>query len=377
MIGTTSAAAADRFAALLAGHATPWSAFGMAPEEFLRACAGEALSGLVHERLKDRVGDWPEVVVARLSHESRAGTARELLRQRELIAIFDLLAEEGIFPIVLKGTALAYGVYDRPASRPRLDTDLLIRRNQVDVVRRVMARAGYSEPIHCDGELLFCQFTLKKTDAFGLVHAFDFHWKISTQSVFADMLNFDEAAAAATDLPALGSHAQAAGPVHALFLACIHPVMHHRNAASLIWSYDVHLLASRLSEHEFDTFTEFASARQASAICSQQLGVARKWFGTHIPASAAARLAALDTREPSAAYLHPNRRWGDELLSNVRGLPRWSDRLRMLREVALPDPPYMLRAYGFAPSSLGAVLLPALYLHRLSVGCWKVVAGRK
>jgi hypothetical protein len=71
-------------------------------------------------------------------------------------------------------------------------------------------------------------------------------------------------------------------------------------------------------------------------------------------------------REPSAAYLRPNRRWGDELISSIRGLPRWSDRLRLLREVTLPGPTYMLRAYGFVPSSLGLAWLPVLYLHRLS-----------
>jgi len=59
-------------------------------------------------------------------------------------------------------------------------------------------------------------------------------------------------------------------------------------------------------------------------------------------------------------------------------LPRWSDRLRLLREVTLPGPAYMLKAYGLTSSSLGgAALLPVLYFHRLSSGCLKVIAGRK
>jgi hypothetical protein len=49
----------------------------------------------------------------------------------------------------------------------------------------------------------------------------------------------------------------------------------------------------------------------------------------------------------------------------------------LLREVALPDSTYMMKSYGVAPSALGAMLLPALYLHRLSYGGWKVLAGRK
>jgi hypothetical protein len=377
--GTAPPAPIDLLAALLRGEAIPWSAFRMAPEEFLRACSEQHLTGLVCERLRrlPEECDWPRDVREALARETRVQTATELLRQKELMSVLDVLAAEDIQPILLKGTALAYGLYDSPASRLRSDTDLLIRRDDVNPVRRVMARSGYTAPAYCDGDLLFCQFPLKKTDGFGLVHTFDFHWKISTQSVFADVLVFDEIAAAAIDLPALGVHARTAGPLHALILACIHPVMHHRNAESLIWIYDVHLLASRLSGQEFDRFAGAAVAKQVSAICAHQLSAARWWFRTRIPDSAIMKLGAVQAREPSAAYLRPNRRWGDELISSIRGLPRWTDRLRLLREVALPGPAYMLKAYGLAPSSLGAALLPVLYLHRLASGGWKVLASQK
>ena len=380
MTGTTSSPTATHFfAKLLRGEAIPWGAFGMAPEDFLHACRERELTGLIYERLRTRPEDcdWPQHICEALAREARGQTAQELLRRKELMSVLAVLAAEGIYPILLKGSALAYSLYDSPASRPRDDTDLLIRRSHVDPVRRVLAHKGYTAPIHCDGDLLFCQFPLEKTDEFGLVHTYDFHWKISTQSVFANLLVFDEMAAAAMVLPALGVHARSAGPLHALLLACIHPAMHHQNAESLIWIYDVHLLASRLSEREFDSFAELAVAKHVSAICAHQLGAARRWLGTRIPYSAMMKLAGVHAREPSAAYLRPNRRWADELISSIRGLPRWSDRLRLLREVALPGPTYMLKAYGVAPSSLCAALLPVLYLHRLATGGWKVLAGQK
>jgi hypothetical protein len=351
----------------------------MVPEEFLQACSERDVTGLACQRLRSLLegSDWPQDICDALARETRAQMAKELLRQKEVMSVLEVLAAQDIDPILLKGTALAYSLYDSPASRPRIDTDLLIRRNQVNAVRRVMARSGYTAPAHCDGDLLFCQFPLKKTDEFGLVHTFDFHWKISTQSVFADVLVFDEIAAVAIDLPALGEHARTTGPLHSLLLACIHPVMHHRNVESLIWTYDVHLLASRLSEREFSRFSELAVAKRVSAICAHQLSTARRWLGTRIPDAAMMKLGAVDGREPSAVYLRPNRRWGDELMSSLRGLPRWRDRLRLLREVALPDPTYMLKAYDLTPSSLGAALLPVLYLHRLASGGWKVLLGQK
>jgi hypothetical protein len=43
--------------------------------------------------------------------------------------------------------------------------------------------------------------------------------------------------------------------------------------------------------------------------------------------------------------------------------------------VVLPDPGYVLRLYGV--SGLGSMLLPALYLHRIVRGLWKVGSGGK
>ena len=209
------------------------------------------------------------------------------------------------------------------------------------------------------------------------MHHFDFHWKISTQSVFADLLAYDEIAAAAIEVPSLGEHARTCGSLHALLLACIHPVMHHRNTQLFTWMHDVHLLASGLSESEFDRFAELAIAKHVSAICAHQLSVSRRWLHTRIPESVTLKLDAVPGPEASAAYLQRNREWADELISSVRGLPRWGDRLRLLREVALPGPAYMLKAYGLTPLWLGASLLPVFYLHRLVFGGWKVLAGQK
>jgi hypothetical protein len=38
--------------------------------------------------------------------------------------------------------------------------------------------------------------------------------------------------------------------------------MHHRNAESLLWLFDVHLLAASLSNEEFERFTENAIAKR-------------------------------------------------------------------------------------------------------------------
>ena len=380
MTGTAPPAAIDDlFAAFLSGAPVEWSAFGMTAGEFLRACRDRDVTGLVDEHLRRGAAHprWPDDVRDAVAAGTRARMANELLRCRETIAVLRDLALEGVHALILKGTALAYTVYDTPAARPRFDTDLLVRRDHVARVRRVMNARGYTEPVHADRDLLFCQFPLRKTDPHGLVHAFDIHWSISTQPVFRDVLTFDEIAARAVAVPALGPHARTAAPVHALLLACIHPVMHHRNVDWLLWRYDVHVIARSIGAAAFDVFVDLAIAKRVGAICAFQLDAVRAAFDTPIADGVVEKLRASAGGEPSAAYLCGNRTWADELRSSMRHLPRWRDRLRLFREVTLPPSRYMLAAYGFTPSSVTAALLPALYVHRLSSGGWRVLRRSK
>jgi Uncharacterised nucleotidyltransferase len=371
----TGLTAAGRLDAVLRGEAVPWHALVTTPSELLRLCEALEISGLVHQQLTQSVHDWPEAVVRELAMRSHAATATALVRASESAAVLQALAASDIQPILLKGVPLAHGLYAAPGLRPHADTDVMVRRDQVDDVKRIMSGLGYVEPPFSDGELLFCQFQMTRDDRFGIAHVFDVHWKISTQTVFADVLTYEELAVRAEPVPALGPHARAAGREDALLLACIHPVMHHRNAERLIWSYDLHLLASRLSDAELQRFALRAIDKQVAAVCLHQLLLTRARFHTRLPDGLTAALSSPRSGEPSGTYLQAGRRWHDELLSNMRGLAGWRDRLRLMREVTLPSPDYMVEAYGVGRH--GRVLLPMLYVHRLGRGVWKVVRGRK
>jgi hypothetical protein len=304
---------------------------------------------------------------------TRASVAVELIRGREITRVLGALHARGIEPILLKGTPLAYSVYDAPALRPREDTDLLIRPEDPDAVRQVMTGLGYTALAYCDD--VHHQFPLERCDEFGVTHAFDFHVQVSTQAAFANMLTYEEMSAEAVAVPALGGHARTAGPVHALLLACVHPAMHHQNEERAIWVYDVHLLVQRMTARDLERLADLALAKGVAAICAQELSRAQVRFGTAVPATVMARLGAA-AGEPTVSYLKPGRTWKDELVSNVGALG-WTDRLRLIRRVAFPDAAYMLRSYGLRPGTVDATLLPALYALRGVRGLWKVLTGRK
>src|SRR4051794_10882083 len=269
---------------ILHGHLPRWAQVNVSSDEFLECCAALEISELVHDRFVRGGAEtaWPAHVRRELERRTRVAAARELVRAREIARVLDSLAARQVFPIILKGAALAHTVYGSPAVRPHVDTDLLVARDHIATVRDVLAGRQYFEPPMTDGELVFCQFQMAKVDAFGTGHVFDIHWKISTQTLFADLLTYDELLGDAVAVPALGAHARTACGAHALLLACMHPVMHHRNTERLIWFCDIDLLVRSLSDEELHRFAQLAISKQVAAICAQQWSIASEHFQTPV-----------------------------------------------------------------------------------------------
>ena len=323
-----------------------------------------------------RLAAWPEELRASMTAAAARHAARELAARIALDAALDALHTQGVRPVLFKGTALAYTAYRHPHLRPRNDTDLLIDRRDVGVVRETLGAAGYAEPNYCDGELLFCQFELQKTDRLAITVALDFHWKISTQAAFADLFTHEELSETSVPVPALSAHARVAAGPEALVLACIHPAMHHHNELRLLWVYDLHLLYTQLSGAERSRFEDLARTRGVAAICAHQLRRACELLGTPVDAAMLERFERT-SGEATAIYLDDSRRWRDDFATNLRTISGWRSRLRLVREVMLPRPSYMFARYNVPAAAAGWLLLPALYATRLALGSWKVIAGRK
>ena len=362
--------------ALLQGKSVRWRDLDIEPQEFLAFCNREEIGCLIFAQMGgfDAGDDWPAAVRSELTRAAREAAAVEMVRRKEIEAVLDALHACGVRALVIKGAALAYTSYPDPIARPRLDTDLFIDASDITKVQAALAARGYTAPPYCDTLLSQCQ--MEKIDALGVQHVFDVHWKISTQPVFADVLTYEDVASRAVPVPALGPDAAAPSNVDALLLACIHPAMHHQNAERALWTYDTHLLASLLGGDDFRDFAQRARQRQVATICSHELRRTQARFGTPVPADVLRELDAADA-EPSAEYLASHRRWHDELASSVRATPRLGDRMRLVREVLLPRPSYMLGAYGLQDKPLALWLLPALYVHRNVRGAWKILTGKK
>jgi len=313
----------------------------------------------VHLLLADRAGIGP------LQADLRAAMALETAREHELRQVLAALARTGVRPVLLKGVVLARTHYRRPELRPRTDTDFIIATDARDAATRALVEIGYERVPEVAGPLTTGQFHLHKRDAIGLFHALDVHCRISNSRAFANVLDYAELARDARPIPSLGPHAWGPSPVHALMHACAHLVAHHGNTDSLLWLFDVSLLARSLEPHERNRFVELAGTRGIRAVCRSTLMLTDAAFGG-VDADCLAALAA-ETGEPTAAFLAGPMRQIDILKQDLLASTRVWQRLQIVGEHLFPSASFMYGRYG----ARRTFTLPFLYAHRIVTGMAK------
>jgi hypothetical protein len=305
-----------------------------------------------------------------LSPFVRTAVAREVFVQRELQSVTDALMAGGIPALLTKGAALAYTAYPEPWLRPRVDTDLLVRHGDFDAASRVLQRAGYVRSDATNtGALVSHQVAFERVDEHGIRHVLDLHWKAANPQLVADALLFDSLWRDARPATALGPAARVPSPVSSLALACVHRLAHHQGHHRLLWLYDIKLLAEGLSEGEWESLTELACSRGIATFCLDGLRASREQLGTTVPPDAEKRLADAAPHEPSSIYAEGTVTKRDILVTDLRVLTRWRDRIRLVREHAFPPAAFIQQRYG----TRTRLLLPAFYLHRLITGASKWV----
>lgn len=287
----------------------------------------------------------------------------EPLRLSDLRVLLDALGARGIEPLIVKGTALAYSLYDAPEQRPRADTDLLIGAEELDVARDVFRELGYVEQLS-SGDMQ--QTIFRRVDAAGADHVYDVHWAATNAPAFADALRIDELRAGSVPLPRIGAHARTICDVDALLYACVHRVAHHFDSDRLIWLADIHLLRQRMPRAEHARFWQLAAEREVVGVCIRSIERANEWFGggEHDLARDFLEDATITRRERTGEYLHRDPRRLRVLRAELVALRGWRARARRLRQLAFPPAAYMQASFG----TRSRLALPWLYAFRAARG---------
>ena len=87
--------------------------------------------------------DWPSKLISRIAEEARLAGLWEVTHGAALAKLLKALADAGVDAVLMKGTALAYSVYDDPSARRRGDSDLLIRPADLERARKVLSQCDW------------------------------------------------------------------------------------------------------------------------------------------------------------------------------------------------------------------------------------------
>jgi hypothetical protein len=306
---------------------------------------------------------WPPAFREAFSVAEREAAALECVRRLEFARVLAALDAGGVRNLVFKGAALAITHYAAPHQRPRTDADLLIDAADSAACARALAPLGYQQQHEIAGRLVTHQHHYSRRDRYGVFHALDVHWKISNRHALAGRFRFDELWRDRLALTALGSSATTVSAAHALLLALVHRAGHHPGSSQLLWIYDLHTLASRMTADDRDAVARLAAAKGLSRLAGEGLTVARDTFGTPVDAMIRALREPLTDATP-APVLPDRWRQAGVVGQDLLALNTWRARRRLLREHLFPAPAYIRGKYGVRSS----MLLPALY-------AWRIVAA--
>jgi hypothetical protein len=308
-----------------------------------------------------RSGPLAAVVTERLAGETRAAAVEDAARTRELLRVVGALEAAACRPVVFKGAALAHTHYAKPWLRPRLDVDVLVGERDGPRASAAIQALGYQRLPFVSGRLVMYQEPLVRAEAGGLEHVVDLHWRIANPQAVSRAMSHADLLARSTAVSVPGGTLRTPCPVDALVLACIHRAAHHQDTRDLLWLFDIHLLASGLTDVEWPDVLSTARRAAVASLCGRGLALAVERFGTPVPAFAVAGLERDGGAEPSAVFLDTALTWTGRLRSDLAALG-FADRVRLLTETLLPPPSYMRAVHG--PGGF----LPWLYLRRAVAG---------
>ncbi len=306
--------------------------------------------------------DWPAAAIGLARRHVLQAQLLEDVRERELRRLLQAIGRARLSCVLVKGAALAHSLYRRPFLRPRQDTDLFVLREELDAFEAVLTGEGYVKAVEPSGELTNSQCHFDRANGLPGVYALDIHWQIANPLIFAECVSMAALVRSAVPIGALGPAARGLDPGHALFLACVHRVAHHLDSVDLLWLWDIHLLALRLTPGQAAGFATLATQARMRAVCCRGLDLAFECFAADATRTLSDSLRPRPDAapEPSAAFLRPRLRPVDVLLSDLATARTWRDRTRLLREHLVPSIAYLRSRYPRWP----AALLPLAYLHR-------------
>lgn len=311
-------------------------------EEWLGLAWSEGVVALTAAGLSACV-DAPRALRDAFTIAAKGSALSSLSNKAECQRVLERLAEHGIPALLLKGSASAHWLYPEPYLRECSDIDLMLDgREQLVQAAGALVGLGYAT-VYTPGGFGHTWLCARPFGS-GRMEV-DLHLRLSGMPLFAGAFAFDELRGQAMPIPALGPHACGLSPAHALLHACVHRVSNIAAGIGdrLKWLYEIHLLAARLDDADWQAVHGFARTHGMCGICMDALGSASDRFGVAVPDAWLAHLR--DAAANEALDVARLRDWSYMQWQNLTALPSIRARMKWLWYRLFPSAGYMQAIY--------------------------------
>lgn len=297
--------------------------------------------------------EWPPTLLDRIAEEARLLGIWEMTHAAAVSQLIERLESAGIATVLMKGTALAYSIYDDPSMRRRGDSDLLIRPADLEAARALLAESGWYR--NDDPHGLTFQEGWLHDSAGHFVHALDLHWAVSDRPVLQNVLRVEDFFAHRSALTRLAPSAFRADHALTMIHSAINQEWHvaHgywaekgrvKDARRLIWALDFDLLARAMKAENWDRLVSLSISCGVSPLVADGLADAASKFDAPVPLDV---LEALE-KEPLAPNLAAYFAAGDKLSEfwlDLRTASSWTDRMTMVKTRAFPPRKHLVEKF--------------------------------
>ena len=371
------------FAAVLNRRPVRWPSPLLDGDIVALACRRVAFHGIAMQLVNagcDQLG-WPGELIESIHGEARLQALWEATHRSCLGEVFDDFAAAGVRSLVLKGTALAYSVWDSPADRRRGDTDLFISPADVGPARAILEAAGWQ----VGRRFVFQEVWTRDTGA-GFAHVIDLHWRVRDGFTEPAAIAFEACFERSMSLPRLHPTARATDLATTMLNCALNHASHRiygYAGAGTSTDRQVHLggmldtdrLARQLDERDWQQLLVLTDQTGAARAVTSAVELARSWFDSPVPAPMAAALAVMADQQA----LRPDP-WNDpaavgtlgSLAAKIRAAVGW----RAKRDIALTRLWPSADELGLVPERSGGAWLLSARVARIARLAVRSLLGR-
>jgi len=311
-------------------------------------------------KLTDRV---PEPILGKWQREYYANAARNSLISVEVREVLNGFERKKIKAIILKGIFFAKHIYDNIALRPMSDIDILVKKEDLSAVNKILISLGYIQPstyedsfkADCTSSINTLVYFKNQASGFFLHlhwHLINTTWPVDTLVADIDM---DRVWSYAEPIRMNGCHAFVLSPEHHLIYLACHGFNHCFDRLILV-SDILKFLRCYRDKIDWRVVIEEARRFDVSRILYYSLTIASRRLGYDIPELKKIKPDKIRVSEKLLSFMMNN---GKSLnisayLAYLLMQDGWVSKLRFIKRTFFPSTYVMAHSFSLPISEIKA-----------------------